>query len=732
MQVRLTNEVREYLTNVSRDFPLEQVWELFNMQYPYMTKNRSIGYLEKLLEENKIEYFRKGDLGIFTLREANIIYNLTKICKNINEIYSAYNQQYPNRCDFEKFDKESNKLECIKEFKEKYGKSDKMNMFEISFISDSIKNKDTEEETYQKYKDRFKNSVTFKDFHSHYSVIKNHKEEGKGKPPINFTDSDVELLYKLANGNRNKSQLYNEFSNISSTKMSKATFDRKIKDLDLNITDGRDKSKKKEKLNSIDGRSNRIDYSNEFIEDLTNLYNKNSLNKCIEIMKTWNKYNDILSKDNLHSRLSKFLSQRGIKKGDSSKEVILKDTKENVNCEELDIDNIIKELAKDHTVSETFDIVVNDYNFTKYCNVNSFNSKYSKLVNFKVYDKITDEDTKVIIDVINSGYVGRAASSEVSRRLPHKYRTNIILKAISDIKSELKSKPEINTIHIHGITKPDTIIQVNDTSVNNQTEVEQSIAWHGSDKFQPIINEVNSVFEDRCRKLNVPTKAEDSTDKLIEALKVLLEYTEDTKEVIKVCTDQEDIIEQYRREIDHEIENLPFSETDTTAQNKIKVLRMKRRGIKNTKENSDIINPIANIIQHNASKFKQVLAALEKKKEERDNFIFIPLVDTTMIEKYEWCKSGGFGSVRANTPILTTHKKEMKEEAKKKNSNIKKFRVQAEYMAWDGKPFHSMYYDIYAVSTEKAIENSKNFFDDLSRKHNNSRYTIKDAYQLNT
>ena len=74
----------------------------------------------------------------------------------------------------------------------------------------------------------------------------------------------------------------------------------------------------------------------------------------------------------------------------------------------------------------------------------------------------------------------------------------------------------------------------------------------------------------------------------------------------------------------------------------------------------------------------------------------------------------------------------IKEEAKKKNSNIKKFRVQAEYMAWDGKPFHSMYYDIYAVSTEKAIENSKNFFDDLSRKHNNSRYTIKDAYRLNT
>lgn len=46
MRVRITNEVREYLTNVSRDFPLEQVWELFSMQYPYMTENRNINYLE--------------------------------------------------------------------------------------------------------------------------------------------------------------------------------------------------------------------------------------------------------------------------------------------------------------------------------------------------------------------------------------------------------------------------------------------------------------------------------------------------------------------------------------------------------------------------------------------------------------------------------------------------------------------------------------------------------------
>lgn len=783
MRVRLTNEVREYLTNVSKDFPLEQVWELFNMQYPYMTKHKDINYLENLLNENEIEYFREGDLGIFTLREAVAIYNLTKICKSIEEIYSSYNQQFPNKCDFEKFNNESNKLKSIKEFKEKYNIDYKFNMFEISFVSDSIKNKDTVEETYNKFIDRFQSSISYDNFISHYQTIKNHREESVGKKPFEFTDSDTELLKKLANGNRSKSQLYQEFSNISKTKIGINTFNKRITELNLDIKDGRKGAKAIEFTDSdidlivslADGTisiasameeynksssvqvsyptflrkvkslgiqnkfasnihkssarksstkknqsKGRTVYTDEFIKDLTELYLMHPLSKCVDIMNTWGKYDNILQGDNVISKLDKLLSRKGIKK-----DAKLDMSKRQAN-DKTGIVSIIQELSKDYTCGEVYDILVKNYNY-KETGHKPFATKWNKITQFKVYDEVADNDMPIIEEIVNSGYIGRAAASEVHIRLPHKYTNAVIYRAISKVKSNPKS------IHIHNLTNQDKHIKLEGTC-SQTNEQEEVIAWHQDEvnKFQPIINEVNSVFENRCRKLNVSPKSEDSTNKLIEALKVLLEYSENTREVIKTCTDQEDIIEQYRREIDHEIENLPFSETDTTAQNKIKVLRMKRREIKNTKENSDLINPIANIIQHNASKFKQVLSVLEKKKEERDNFIFIPLVDTTMIDKYDWCKAGWAGSARANTPILTTHKKEMKEEAKKKNSNIKKFRVQAEYMAWDGKPFHSMYYDIYAVSTEKAIENSKNFFDDLSRKHNNSRYTIKDAYQLNT
>lgn len=784
MRVRITNEVKEYLTNVTKDFPLEQVWELFRMQYPYMTDNKSIDYLKNLLEENEIEYFKEGDLGIFTLREANTIYNLTKICKNMKEIYSAYNQQFPNKCDFERFNNESDKLECIKEFKRKYDIDYKFSMFEISFVRDSILKGDTKEETYNKFVDRFNSSISYDNFDNHYQTIKNYKEEGVGKKPFEFTDSDIELLKKLANGNRSKSQLYQEFSNISKTKIGINTFNKRVDELNLNIKDGRKGAKAIELTdNDIDlikslangtisiasameeynksastqvsyptflrrvkslglqdkfasnvhkstsRKSNtkkkpskgKTIYTDEFIKDLTELYTVHPLSKCVDIMKTWGKYDGILQSNNILTKLDKLLSRKGIKKDAKI------DMKKRQISDETGIVSVIQELAKDYTCGEVYDILVRDYNY-KETGHKPFATKWNRITQFKVYEEVTEEDMMVIEEIVNSGYVGRDAAAEVHIRFPHRYTNAVIYRAISKAKSKPKS------IHIHGITSQDRIVKLNEQGLSIE-EPNEVVAWHQDeqvDKFQPIIDEVNSVFENRCKKLNVSTKSEDSTNKLIEAIKVLLEYSEDTKEVIKTCTDQEDIIEQYRREIDHEIENLPFSDTDTTAQNKIKVLRMKRRGIKNTKENSDLINPIANIIQHNASKFRQVLATLEKKKEERDNFIFIPLVDTTMVNKYEWCKAGWAGSARANAPILTTHKKEMKEEAKKKGSNIKKFRVQAEYMAWDGKPFHTMYYDIYAVSTEKAIENSKNFFDDLSRKHNNSRYTIKDAYQLNT
>lgn len=784
MRVRITNEVKEYLTNVTKDFPLEQVWELFRMQYPYMTDNKSIDYLKNLLEENEIEYFKEGDLGIFTLREANTIYNLTKICKNMKEIYSAYNQQFPNKCDFERFNNESDKLECIKEFKRKYDIDYKFSMFEISFVRDSILKGDTKKETYNKFIDRFNSSISYDNFDNHYQTIKNYKEEGVGKKPFEFTDSDIELLKKLANGNRSKSQLYQEFSNISKTKIGINTFNKRVDELNLNIKDGRKGAKAIELTdNDIDlikslangtisiasameeynksastqvsyptflrrvkslglqdkfasnvhkstpRKSNtkkkpskgKTIYTDEFIKDLTELYIVHPLSKCVDIMKTWGKYDDILQSNNILTKLDKLLSRKGIKKDAKI------DMKKRQISDEIGIVSAIQELAKDYTCGEVYDILVRDYNY-KETGHKLFATKWNRITQFKVYEEVTEEDMVVIEEIVNSGYVGRAAAAEVHIRFPHRYTNAVIYRAISKAKSKPKS------IHIHGITSQDRIVKLNEQGLSIE-EPNEVVAWHQDeqvDKFQPIIDEVNSVFENRCKKLNVSTKSEDSTNKLIEAIKVLLEYSEDTKEVIKTCTDQEDIIEQYRREIDHEIENLPFSDTDTTAQNKIKVLRMKRRGIKNTKENSDLMNPIANIIQHNASKFRQVLATLEKKKEERDNFIFIPLVDTTMVNKYEWCKAGWAGSARANAPILTTHKKEMKEEAKKKGSNIKKFRVQAEYMAWDGKPFHTMYYDIYAVSTEKAIENSKNFFDDLSRKHNNSRYTIKDAYQLNT
>ena len=180
--------------------------------------------------------------------------------------------------------------------------------------------------------------------------------------------------------------------------------------------------------------------------------------------------------------------------------------------------------------------------------------------------------------------------------------------------------------------------------------------------------------------------------------------------------------------------------------------------IKYARDDINVMKELLDNINTNIELYKKTLEDLEEKKLQRENSIFIPLVDSSMVDRLDWCKHASLRSKRAYTPILTTNAKEdrikrykaqgdrdlwvEKEQTQpvfqdnvsksNKNSHLKStYRVKAEFMVLKGNPFVNKYYDVVTTNEDLAKDKAIEYFDLISSNNNNAKYQIVSVTRLN-
>lgn len=237
-----------------------------------------------------------------------------------------------------------------------------------------------------------------------------------------------------------------------------------------------------------------------------------------------------------------------------------------------------------------------------------------------------------------------------------------------------------------------------------------------------IEDEVNLILERKYRSLNCYIEREYNINDYINMFDMLIYLAKNSEDIRTKSLNQTDIDEYYRRDIEHAIEL--EEERDYKQLDKLHILGNKRRKSKETYEDISLLSPYLNIV--NIKEAEKVLAQLKEKKKQRENSKYIPRVDNTMVDKYDWCKSGNINSKVLNTPLVTTSTT-----ISKIKTALPTFRVKVELWGYKGEAFHEEYIDFQANSNIQAREMAeKHFKKKLNQEKLKVPFYIMDIYKL--
>lgn len=715
--MRYTNDIVEYVQNLGKEHTIAESLELIQKKYPNLEMDMI--KLEDMRERYLIRFIT-DDNKFFTQEQVDTILKLGKVCKSLKETYNIFIGSYPNKCTFTQFVIEISKLKTLAIF--------------------NLKNKNND-----------------------------------------FTPLEDAYIVELSDINKDTLALYTDFNMVFPNRCSFVQFSTRLEELKVEKTTGKPKVQDKTNTERVlevatlrkDGKKKaRTSILDTIYNDVVVTIEGNTIPDALEELKQ--KHPDIADKLT-YSMLSMYAKRRNLNyKKDTSRSGNRKATnKSNISKPEKSkgrdgladkIYEYLKEIHNDYTQAECLDLVNKKFGISyKGSYISNLVGRKGKL-EFKKYEEFTEEMKKAIKELQGSINNKHDLYCEFSKLFKGTFKAAQFFGLLDKLETEIKeiivhstadtTKPQVEIIPV-GVVKEDNEIKPDvkvvwhedstDIRTNTETNFVESIQQNVESPYQPIIDEVNSVFERKCKQLGVEADTTAYTDELISALETIVRFAQHKKDLVARANDHIDILEEYRREVEHEIEIQPWSETDTYCQNKIKAIALKRRGIKYFKDDISRMDLLLDNVLSNMVTYTKTIESLKHIKRERDNAKYVPRVDTRMVDKYDWCTAGTLNSVRANTPILQTNARLEKARQKRRDtmsnttvdpninpkSRISKYRVQAEFMVLDGQVFAKPYHDVFSTSEEKAIEASKTYFDNLSKKKGNAKYTILGATKLN-
>ena len=219
------------------------------------------------------------------------------------------------------------------------------------------------------------------------------------------------------------------------------------------------------------------------------------------------------------------------------------------------------------------------------------------------------------------------------------------------------------------------------------------------ERLEPIEEEVTTVLYNKFKKDNCYNEIPYTTDDYIKMLEMLLNINEQKNTIVRNGVAQHRIMDLYEDDIIHETENILLPKGNTYLQDKLHVLRNKRRALEYNGGDISIMREFLNTINMNA--LKNTIKNLRQEKESRVNFKYIPNVDETMIDKYNWCLATRENNYKALEPIVIPYVTSTSNNKEPKQLNT--YRVSCQLSGAGFGAFKSYYKDYQAISQDIAL-----------------------------
>ena len=203
------------------------------------------------------------------------------------------------------------------------------------------------------------------------------------------------------------------------------------------------------------------------------------------------------------------------------------------------------------------------------------------------------------------------------------------------------------------ISNPNIKLDLENIDLKYKEEIDENINKTEPTRFIPIREEVNEVLSCKYKNLNCTTERNYTTEDYINMLEMLSYLIENCETIIKARNDQHDILNAYQSDTIHECENVIAEDGDTYLQDKLHILRKERRYYEYDCNDLTVLNHLLKTF--NKLSIDRVLALLKETYAKRQSPKFIPLVDYSMIGKYDWAINGDANSKKLQKPILTTN-----------------------------------------------------------------------------
>lgn len=218
------------------------------------------------------------------------------------------------------------------------------------------------------------------------------------------------------------------------------------------------------------------------------------------------------------------------------------------------------------------------------------------------------------------------------------------------------------------------------------------------ERLEPIEEEVTTVLYNKFKKDNCYNEIPYTTDDYIKMLEMLLNINEQKNTIVRNGVAQHRIMDLYEDDIIHETENILLPKGNTYLQDKLHVLRNKRRALEYNGGDISIMREFLNTINMNA--LKNTIKNLRQEKESRVNFKYIPNVDETMIDKYNWCLATRENNYKALEPIVIPY---VTSTSNKEPKQLNTYRVSCQLSGAGFGAFKSYYKDYQAISQDIAL-----------------------------
>lgn len=271
------------------------------------------------------------------------------------------------------------------------------------------------------------------------------------------------------------------------------------------------------------------------------------------------------------------------------------------------------------------------------------------------------------------------------------------------------------------------------------------------ERFKPIREEVNGLLDIQFKKMHCELEKDYSTGDYINMIEMLIYLKKNKDDIIKNRRSQQNIMNAYQSDTLHEMENAILEDGNTYLSDKMHILRKYRRYYENDYKNVLIMKLFLDTLD--VEVLEKILNQLKRSKTHTDSPVFKPLVDTSMVDKYDWAQTMDLTSPKSNITITAYNPAKFVQDNNKGrpltrvgipstlpptnqlNSKMRKilkiFRVSCKLSGGGYGVFKEWYRDYECTNSNTALAYATNTLKQLSATRKGMYWTDLDVVELN-